>query len=111
MNTLTKSLTIITLTVLFGGEVLAGTPGLNNRQDNQQARITHGIISGELTAKESASMIKGQVELQRMENRAKSDGVVTPKERARLNRKANVESGKIYRNKHDGQKRPKAWRK
>ena len=108
MNTLTKSLTIIIVTVLFGGEVLAGTPGVNKRQDNQQARISQGIKSGELTAKESARMVKGQVELQRMENRAKRDGKVTKKERVRLHRKANVESGKIYRNKHDGQKRPKA---
>ena len=108
MNTLTKSLITIALMTLLGGEVIAGTPGVDNRQDNQQARISHGVKNGELTAKESAGLIKGQIELQRMENRAKRDGKVTKNERIRLHRKANVESGKIYRNKHDSKKRPKA---
>ena len=108
MKILTKSLTVITLSVIITAPIVAGTPALDNRQSNQKARIANGVSSGELTARESARMVKGQVELQRMENRAKRDGVVTPRERAKLQRKATIESGKIYRNKHDGQKRPKA---
>ena len=108
MKNLVKTITAVSLSVVFSGSVMAGTPGVDNRQDNQQIRIVHGMKSGELTVRESSRMIKGQIELQRMENRAKSDGVVTRKERVRLHHKANVESGKIYRNKHDGQKRKKA---
>ena len=40
-----------------------------------------------------------------MENRAKSDGVVTARERARLQHAQNVESKRIYRQKHDRQVR------
>ena len=108
MKILTKSLTAITLSLIITAPIVAGTPALDNRQGNQKARIANGVASGELTARESTRMVKGQVELQRMENRAKRDGVVTPHERAKLQRKATIESGKIYRNKHDGQKRPKA---
>ncbi len=85
------------------------TPVLDNRQVNQKARIKQGVKSGELTAKETVRLVKGQKQLHRMENRAKADGIVTNKERARLQHKANKESRKIFRNKHDGQKRPKAW--
>jgi hypothetical protein len=82
------------------------TPVLDKRQQNQKARIVQGVKSGELTAKETARLVKGQKQLQRMEKHAKADGVVTPKERARLQHKANKESKKIFRNKHDNQKRP-----
>jgi uncharacterized membrane protein YebE (DUF533 family) len=82
------------------------TPVLDKRQVNQKVRIAQGVKSGELTAKETARLIKGQKQLQRMENRAKADGVVTAKERAKLQHKANKESKKIFHNKHDQQKRP-----
>ena len=90
---------------LFSGQLLAGTPVLNERQDNQKARIKQGVKSGELTKKETKRLVKGQAQLQKMEAKAKSDGVVTKKERARLQHKANKESAKIYKNKHDGQSR------
>lgn len=108
MKNLIKTATAFALVLTFGSQVMADTPKLDNRQDKQKARITQGVKSGELTKKETARMVKGQAQLQRMENRAKSDGVVTKKERVRLQHKANKESGKIYRNKHDKQKRPKA---
>ena len=108
MKNLIKTATALTLVFAFSGQVFADTPKLDNRQDNQKARIAQGVKSGELTKKETARMVKGQKQLQKMENKAKADGVVTKKERARLQHKANKESAKIYRNKHDKQKRPKA---
>jgi len=86
----------------------AETPLLDERQHNQKHRIGQGIKSGELTARESKHLIKDQRQLHKMERKAKSDGVVTRKERARLQHKANKESAKIARNKHDRQKRAKA---
>ena len=93
---------------LFSTQLMAGTPVLDERQQNQKQRIKQGIKSGELTKKESKRLINGQAQLQKMEYKAKSDGVVTKKERARLQNKANKESAKIAKNKHDKQKRPKA---
>lgn len=102
-----KALTILCIG-LFSGQLFAGTPVLDERQQNQKQRIKQGVNSGELTKKETKRLVKGQAQLQRMENRAKSDGVVTKKERAKLQHKANKESAKIAKNKHDRQKRKKA---
>ena len=40
-----------------------------------------------------------------MEYRSKRDGVVTDRERVRLQRKASTESARIYRHKHNGNRR------
>ncbi len=101
--------TMIAVTGLLSiGQAIAGTPVLNERQHNQKHRIMQGVNSGELTKKEARRSIKGQAQLQRMEYRAKSDGVVTRKERGRLHHKANKESARIFKNKHDRQKRRRA---
>ena len=54
-----------------------GTPLVDKRQANQEARAA--------------------------EDKAKADGVVTPKERAKLARKQDKQSRKIYKEKHDKQ--------
>lgn len=103
------------ITIIAGASLLlvsahssAGTPVLDKRQQNQKARIHQGVKSGELTKRETGRLVKGQRQLRKMKNHAKSDGNVTRKERARLQHKANVESRKIGINKHDRQKRRKA---
>ena len=102
-----RKLTIMASTLMcaLGLSFSSVAQSLNERQVNQNIRIAEGINSGELTARESVRMLAGQAQLQRMENRAKADGVVTRKERARLHQKANKESAKIYHNKHDRQDR------
>lgn len=79
------------------------TPGIDQRQANQEARIQQGIKSGELTQREAARLEKGQDRIQRMENRAKADGKVTAKERERIEHAQNQESRHIAREKHDRQ--------
>ena len=108
MKHLITATTLMAMTLAFGSTIHADTPKLNERQSNQKARIAQGVKSGELTRKETVRMVNGQRQLQKMENRAKQDGVVTKKERARLQAKASKESAKIYRNKHDKNQRPKA---
>ena len=100
-----KTAIAATIACVIAGPVLAGTPVLNARQDNQQARIAQGVRSGELTRPETARLVRGQVHVQRMENRAKSDGVVTAGDRASVQQGANVQSRRIYRQKHDVQDR------
>jgi len=81
------------------------TPRLDQREARQVERIQQGWQSGELTRREAAGLARGQAKLRRMEHRAKSDGEVTSRERARLHHQANVQSRHIYRQKHDRQTR------
>jgi hypothetical protein len=83
----------------------ADTPAFDQRQANQRERIVNGVESGELTRRETARLVRGQVHLNRVERRAEADGVVTTRERARLHREANQQSRRIYRQKHDRQSR------
>ena len=79
------------------------TPNLDKREANQQRRIDQGVKSGQLTPQESARLEKRQERLTAHENKAKSDGVVTKKERAHLQAEANRNSRVIAREKHDRQ--------
>jgi hypothetical protein len=81
------------------------TPGVNERQHNQHARIRHGIASGELTRREAAHARHDQRHIRRTERRVKADGHVTKRERARLHHKQNQASRELRRNKHDVQSR------
>jgi hypothetical protein len=96
----------LTLTVLGLGVAQAGdqTPRLDQRQTNQQQRIAAGIESGQLTAREAARLERGGARLERHEAAAKSDGVVTRRERGLLHREADVMSSRIYHQKHDAQR-------
>lgn len=78
------------------------TPRVDRREVRQHARIEQGVRSGELTPREAAHLQAGQRHVQRMERRAKSDGVVTPGERVQLNRAQNRQSRHIARLKHNG---------
>ncbi len=80
------------------------TPGVDQRQVQQQQRIDQGVSSGQLTGKEAARLEKGQERIQTMEDKAKADGTVTAKERARLQHAQNQQSAKVYRQKHDRQR-------
>lgn len=105
-----KKLTIILiLTGIFGvfsepafGQV---TPGADRRQRNQRYRIKNGIKSGEITRREGKSIRRSVRSTKRYEAKAKSDGKVTWKERARLQHKQNKTSRKIYRTKHNNRSR------
>jgi hypothetical protein len=79
------------------------TPGVDQRQINQERRIEQGAQSGTLTPREVARLERGQQRLQAKEDRAKADGVVTKQERAHLQHAENVQSRRIYAQKHDRQ--------
>lgn len=82
----------------------ANTPGIDQRQANQERRIDQGVASGELNARETARLERGQQRAENMETRAKSDGVVTARERARIHNTQDRQSARIYRQKHDRQR-------
>jgi hypothetical protein len=81
------------------------TPSVDRRERRQQRRIHQGVRSGSLTRREAARMERQQARTRRIERRAKADGTVTRKERARLQHRENRTSRRIYRQKHDAQRR------
>jgi hypothetical protein len=100
-----KPLVMAAATLLIAGPIFAGTPQLNQREHHQAQRIREGVRSGELTRPETRRLARGEARLHRNEARAKSDGVVTARERAHLQQEASLESRRIYRQKHDAQDR------
>ncbi len=83
----------------------AATPGVDQRQANQDRRIDRGVASGQLTRHEARRLHREQAAVARAEGRAKADGVVTPRERRRLHAMQDGASGDIRRQKHDRQHR------
>jgi hypothetical protein len=79
----------------------ASTPGINARQKIQSYRILEGAVSGRLTPGETKKLVHGQIRVQNLENHAKSDGVVTPLERARISAAQNIQSARIFLKKHN----------
>lgn len=98
-----KAFVLSALLVLGSALSLAqtATPRVRDRQLNQQARIERGVKSGELTLGETRRLEKQQGKIQADKMYAKSDGVVTPAERAKLHREQDRASGHIYRLKHN----------
>jgi len=99
------SLAALALGALVAGTAVAGTPRLDHREHNQRQRIEQGVDVGRVALEETRRLVKGQMHLRRMEAKAKSDGVVTRRERARIHHAQNVESRRIHRQKHDAQHR------
>ena len=81
----------------------ADTSGIDQRQANQEQRIDRGIASGQLTGPEANRLNNQQEHINKMEDKAKSDGVVTKKERKKLHTAQDRASRKIARQKHDQQ--------
>lgn len=88
----------------------AGTnsPGIDQREANQQQRIGNGVENGSLTAGETKRLEGQEAAINREENRMKSDGHFTAAERARVTRQQNAVSRRIYAQKHDAQHQPAA---
>ena len=82
----------------------AATPGIDQRQANQERRIEQGVASGELTPRETRRLEKEQAVIRRAEHKAKADGVVTPKERQHLHAMQDRASRDIRHQKHDRQR-------
>ncbi|HEX2891338.1 hypothetical protein [Vineibacter terrae] len=80
------------------------TPYVDAREHYQQDRIFAGARNGSLTPREFRRLEGGEYRIRAAEARAKSDGVVTPAERARLNGMLDRESRAIYRQRHDAQR-------
>jgi len=76
---------------------------INQREQNQQDRIANGIENDKLTPGQAANLEKGQQRLQNNEKKdmAADNGHLTKKDQRQLNREANRQSKKIYKDKHE----------
>lgn len=81
------------------------TPGIDQRQANQEARIRHGLATGALTRHEARRLFREQREISRFEAFAKSDGVVTRHERWHLVAMLDDADRDIARQTHDRETR------
>lgn len=77
---------------LIGSTAFAqtATPKVNKIQRAQKARIIQGRTTGKLTPRETKLLRLQQAQVQRLECRAKADGVVTLQERVVIKRKQRV---------------------
>jgi uncharacterized membrane protein YebE (DUF533 family) len=79
------------------------TPVMDQRQVNQEERIDQGVTSGQLNEQEANRSNKQQQHINKMEARAKSDGVMTKRERAKIGKAQHRASRHVAREKHDRQ--------
>ena len=93
------------MTLLMAGMAYAEaeTPAIDQRQANQDQRITQGVANGQLNKREANRLNRQQRHINKVENKTKSDGIVTKKERARIATAQNRASRHLAREKHDGQ--------
>src|SRR5688572_3180937 len=107
------AVTMVAVPALVNAQAPATTPSdargarIDQRQTNQDSRIDQGVQSGQLNQREAARLDKGQARVDKMENRALADGKVGKGEARRIERAQDVQSARIYRQKHDKQTAPK----
>jgi len=78
---------------------------VDRRQDGQEQRIDTRGHSGALTPHETRKLERGQRHVERLETGAPADGTVTAREKGRLEHAQDVQSKRVYRQKHDKQAR------
>lgn len=86
-----------------GRPAMAAVSRVNTREANQQARISNGVKSGQLTPREAARDEKRQANIDREvhNDRAVNGGKLTRQERSQVNRQQNNASRQIYDDKHN----------
>ncbi|AFL89824.1 hypothetical protein Terro_3610 [Terriglobus roseus DSM 18391] len=80
---------------------------INERKIDQQQRIGQGLRSGQMTAREANHVEHQERAINREESamRAQNNGHLTRSDRATLQHQQNVESRRIYRDKHNNRVR------
>ena len=98
-----KQITVIAIvaisTVTFINTAFAGRAV--NRQVRQQERIYQGVQSGELSSGEMARLERQQARIEGAKALSQRDGVVTKKEKVKLEVMQDRASHNIYRMKHN----------
>jgi hypothetical protein len=97
--------TVLLATVVLASSAFAGE--VDQREANQQARISQGVKSGELTPRETAHLENREARIHHevAKDRAANGGHLTGEERARVNRQQDRTSTAIARDKHNARVR------
>ena len=102
-------LSTITLAIMLAASALlvaqsATAQTINQRKENQQDRIANGVQHGTLTAGETARLEHQEAGINHEERgmRAQDNGHLTAQDRKTINHQQNVESRRIYSDKHNG---------
>lgn len=79
-----------------------GNNVVDARRQNQQKRIGEGIENGKLNAGQAAKLEGQEAKINRQvrQDRAANGGKLTQAEKRQINKEQNVESRRIYKNKH-----------
>jgi len=99
---LTLAATLLAATI---ASAHSATPRVDRREARQSWRLRQGVQSGQLTRGEARRLRFGQRQVRRMEFRSKRDGVVTQRERFRMENFQDRQSRHIWRLKHNGRVR------
>jgi hypothetical protein len=86
-------------TIAFIDTAFAGRKA--NRQVRQQERIYQGVKSGEISKRELVRLEKQQARIEGAKIRARQDGVVTKKEKMKLEAMQDHAYDTIYRMRHN----------
>ncbi len=97
--------TLISLQSIAQTDPVPGHPReneVNQRLDNQQARIDQGLAKGTMTGQQAARDEKHDANIAQREavDESKHNGHITKAEQKRLNKSENRNSKRIYRQKH-----------
>ncbi len=84
---------------------MPGEKALQESDKSQRERIREGVRSGELTPEETRDLRQDQREIRHAESRATDDGKITDEEATHIKHMKKKESRKIYRKKHNADKR------
>ena len=82
-----------------------GNVRAERRQVRQHVRIHQGVKSGALTRHEAKRLRQGQAHIRHLKLRSRADGVVTRREKARVERAQDRQSRAIRRLQHNGRRR------
>jgi len=106
--------TILAIGAILASGAAANASGygdsIDRREHNQELRIEREVRDGSLTRREYNRLEAEQGRIPGMEARARRDGVITPYERYEIRRAQNQASRDIYRERHDGERRPRSSR-
>jgi hypothetical protein len=103
MRKLNSAIAVAVGTLFAGAAFAQSNYSIEQRDRTQDMRIEQGVRSGEITRQEAAGLERERAQVERMERRARADGVVTQQERARIDQAQNRVGRDIYRESHDAQ--------
>ncbi len=98
-----KSLIFFIVVVIAGMATNVYAGNINEREAAQRDSIRAGVEDGSLTGHEARRLRNQQVKLERKEQRFRSDGELTRRERANLHTTLDANRARIYRQRHDDQ--------